>query len=61
MTAGLKTIDLPPGVRTRKAGDLRFVFNYGLDTHDLEALGFNGPFGLDGRTLKPAGVATAAG
>jgi beta-galactosidase len=55
--AGLKTLDLPPGVRTRKSGATTFVFNYGLETHDLEALGFRAPFGLDGAKLGPAGVA----
>ncbi len=57
--AELETVDLPPGVRTRKCGAATFVFNYGLETHDLEALGFSGPFGLDGAKLGPAGVATA--
>jgi beta-galactosidase len=59
--AGLETIALPSGVRTRKAGGTTYVLNYGPDTHDLEALGFSGPFGLDGRTLGPAGVSTASG
>jgi beta-galactosidase len=57
--AGLKARELPPGVRMRKAGATIFVWNYGLETHDLEALGFKGPFGLDGVTLGPAGVSTA--
>jgi beta-galactosidase len=57
--AGLEPLDLPHGVRTRKCGATTFVFNYGLETHDLEALGFSGPFGLDGVKLAPAGVATA--
>ncbi len=59
--AGLHAVNLPAGVRTRKAGDTTFVFNYGLETHDLEALGFKGPFGLDGATVGPAGVSTAGG
>jgi beta-galactosidase len=58
--ARLKTRALPDGLRTRKAGATTFVFNYGLATHDLEALGFKGPFGLDGATLAPAGVSTAS-
>jgi beta-galactosidase len=57
--AGLKSIILPEGVRTRRAGDVTFIFNYGLDEHDLESLGFKRPFGLDGSRIGPAGVATA--
>ncbi len=59
--AGLSTIDLPSGVRTRRTDDVIFIFNYGPETHDLAALGFKGPFGLDGATLGGAGVATALG
>jgi hypothetical protein len=50
---------LPEGLRTRRAGDTTFIFNYGLDEHDLESLGFKRPFGLDGSRIGPAGVATA--
>ena len=57
--AGLKTISLPEGVRTRRSGDTTFVFNYGLEEHDLENIGFRRPFGLDGSRIGPAGVATA--
>jgi beta-galactosidase len=57
--AGLKTLALPSGLRTRKRGTTTFIFNYGLETHDLEALGFVGPFGLDGAHLPPASVAIA--
>lgn len=57
--AGLKTIALPEGVRTRRSGDATFVVNYGLEEHDLESLGFKRPFGLDGSRIGPAGVATA--
>jgi beta-galactosidase len=57
--AGLKSIVLPEGLRTRRAGDTTFIFNYGLDEHDLESLGFKRPFGLDGSRIGPAGVATA--
>jgi len=57
--AGLKTIVLPEGVRTRRSGETTFVVNYGLDEHDLESLGFRRPFGLDGSRIGPAGVATA--
>lgn len=57
--AGLKTIVLPEGVRTRRAGETTFIVNYGLDEHDLESLGFRRPFGLDGSRIGPAGVATA--
>ena len=56
--AGLKTTMLPEGLRTRRVGDTTFVFNYGLEEHDLEALGFRRPFGLDGGRIGPAGVAT---
>ncbi len=56
--AGLKTMSLPEGVRTRRAGDTTFVFNYGLQRHSLEAMGFKRPFGLDGGELGPAGVST---
>ena len=58
--AGLTIRELPAGLRTRRAGDRLFVFNYGLETHDLAALGFSPPFGLDGAKLGPAGVATAS-
>lgn len=57
--AGLKTTVLPEGVRTRRVGETTFVFNYGLDEHDLESLGFRRPYGLDGGRIGPAGVATA--
>jgi beta-galactosidase len=57
--AGVKTTTLPEGVRTRRVGDTTFVFNYGLQEHDLESLGFKRPFGLDGGRIGPAGVATA--
>jgi beta-galactosidase len=57
--SGLKSIVLPEGVRTRRAGDTTFIFNYGLDEHDLESLGFKRPFGFDGSRIGPAGVATA--
>ncbi|HEV7717470.1 MAG TPA: beta-galactosidase [Arsenicitalea sp.] len=55
--AGLATHDLPDGLRTRRAGDALFIFNYGLQTRDLPALGFEGPFELDGAVLGPGGVA----
>ena len=58
--AGLTMRELPAGLRMRQAGDRMFVFNYGLETHDLAALGFSPPFGLDGAKLGPAGVATAS-
>lgn len=57
--AGLRFVTLPEGVRTRRHGETAFIFNYGLDDHDLEALGFRRPFGLDGSRIGPAGVATA--
>lgn len=57
--AGLRPFALPEGVRTRRSGETTFIFNYGPDEHDLEALGFRRPFGLDGSHLRPAGVATA--
>ena len=55
---GLETLILPDGVRTRRCGDRIFLFNYGGDIHDLAELGFDGPFGLDGAKLAPAGVST---
>jgi beta-galactosidase len=58
--AGLTIRELPAGLRTRRAGDRMFVFNYGLETHDLAALGFSPPFGLGGAKLGPGGVATAS-
>ncbi len=33
--AGLATVKLPPDVRLRKAGDLQFAFNYGLEVINL--------------------------
>jgi len=55
--AGLATMELPDGLRTRTAGKATFVFNYGLETRDLAEIGFTGAFGLDGNILKPGGVA----
>lgn len=57
--AGLKPLALPEGMRTRRAGETTFIFNYGLEEHDLESIGFRRPFGLDGSRIGPAGVATA--
>ncbi len=56
--AGLKTVSLPEGVRTRRVGETTFVFNYSPEEHDLESLGFRRPYGLDGGRIGPAGVAT---
>jgi len=44
--AGVKTLDLPPDIRIRQAGETRFVFNHGPDSVIFE-----------GATLPPAGVA----
>jgi beta-galactosidase len=43
--AGLATMDLPDGLRTRTAGGIRFWFNYGAE-----------PVTRGGHTLPPAGV-----
>ncbi len=57
--AGLTPHELPAGLRTRQAGERVFIFNYGLETHDLAVLGFSPPFGLNGARIGPGGVATA--
>jgi beta-galactosidase len=44
--AGLDVQDMPPDIRIRQAGDLRFVFNHGPGAVEFE-----------GRTIPPAGVA----
>ena len=59
--AGLKTHALPDGLRLRRTEAGVLVFNYSLESHDLAALGFSGPFGLDGQVLAPAGVAHLPG
>lgn len=56
--AALATIELPEGLRIRRAGGRDFVFNYSTRPHDLAALGLTGEFGLDGPVLRAAGVAT---
>jgi beta-galactosidase len=54
---GLATLDLPPGLRLRRAGGLAYVFNYGGETVRLSEHGLTGRFRLGGDALGPSGVA----
>jgi beta-galactosidase len=52
---GLRVMDLPPGVRTRRLGSLRFFFNY--NPHPVQLTPLEGLETLIGSTdLPPAGV-----
>ena len=52
---GLPVVDLPEGVRTRRFGSLRFVFNY--NPHPVKLAPLEGIEVLIGGTeLPPAGV-----
>ncbi len=53
--AGLDGVALPEGVRTRRAGALRFAFNYGDGPRDLPETVSGTPV-LGTRALAPAGV-----
>jgi beta-galactosidase len=44
--AGVETLEVPPDIRVRQAGQTRFVFNHGPD-----------PVEFEGREIPPAGVA----
>lgn len=55
--AGLAPRPLPEGLRCRQTALGTFLFNYGPETIDLKAAGFDGTFGLDGPVLAPSGVA----
>ena len=54
--AGLSLTDLPEGVRVRRAGDLRFAFNYASEPRDLPS-GLAGDFLIGDAHLSAAGVA----
>lgn len=54
--AGLDTVDLPEGLRLRRAGSLRFAFNYGGTAAALPDA-VEGAFLIGERSLPPAGVA----
>jgi beta-galactosidase len=54
--AGLPTLDLPEGVRVRRAGELCFAFNYSRDTARLP-IGYDANFIIGGAVMAPAGVA----
>ncbi|WP_062119258.1 beta-galactosidase [Aureimonas sp. AU40] len=58
---GLATLDLPPGLRLRRAGGLAYVFNYGGETVRLSEHGLTGRFRLGGDDLAPSGVAILEG
>ena len=53
--AGLVTVDLPPDLRLRRAGDVTFAFNYGPDIIDLEGI-FSGELVIGQGAVPPAGV-----
>ena len=55
--AGLKTRDLPDGVRLRRHGGHVFAFNYGETSFDLTVLGWSGEPLLGALVLEPSGVA----
>lgn len=58
--AGLKTRDLPDGVRLRRHGGHVFAFNYGETSFDLSELGWSGAPVLGELVLEPSGVAIMA-
>jgi beta-galactosidase len=51
---GLTLVDLPEGVRTRRAGGLRFAFNYTAQSSELP---WTGGYVIGERQLPPGGVA----
>ena len=55
--AGLTTESLPDGLRIRKAGDLTFLFNYGLDRQNIHDFLDQGELILGQEKLDAAGVA----
>ena len=55
--ANLTTHALPDGLRIRRSGDHLFVFNYGDEPVDLEALGISGVPIIGGPIVAPADVA----
>ncbi|WP_019997714.1 beta-galactosidase [Aureimonas ureilytica] len=58
---GLPVLDLPPGLRLRRAGGLSYVFNYGSRTLRLSEHGLAGNFRLGADELPPSGVAILEG
>lgn len=50
----LQIINLPDGIRTRKAGDVRFVFNYAATASELP---WSDGYVIGNRNIPPAGVA----
>jgi beta-galactosidase len=54
--AGLETLDLPDGLRMRRAGPYRFAFNYGSIAVDLPT-DHGKAYVFGGTPLPPAGVA----
>ena len=60
VASGLTVCDLPPGIRTRRSGDLVFYFNYGrqdFDLRKLTGLQDRDEFLLGCADLPPSGVA----
>jgi beta-galactosidase len=55
--AGLPVLDLPPGLRIRRSGNLTHCFNYGDETVHLPAQGIVGSPILGSLDLGPSGVA----
>ncbi|MBU2483683.1 MAG: beta-galactosidase, partial [Alphaproteobacteria bacterium] len=58
--AGLKTRDLPDGVRLRRHGGHVFALNYGETSFDLTMLGWSGEPLLGELVLAPSRVAVMA-
>lgn len=54
---GLAVLDLPPGLRIRRAGGRSYVFNYGDETMRLSDHGLHGTLRLGSDDLPPSGVA----
>jgi beta-galactosidase len=54
--AGLQLLDLPDGIRLRRAGDRCFAFNYSATSRELP-VALDGEFLLGSRCLEPSGVA----
>jgi beta-galactosidase len=55
--AGLETLDLPAGLRTRTRGSHRFVFNYGPQPADISPHFAGTSFALGGARLEAGAVA----
>ncbi|PZP07603.1 MAG: beta-galactosidase, partial [Sphingomonas hengshuiensis] len=53
--AGIATTPLPGDLRLRRAGDLIFAFNYGLEPVETETLSFGKPI-IGDPICPPAGV-----